>query len=197
MNFALKFLIFSCIILQIRAIHDGQLAKVRQFPHVALVQGSKYFCSGAIVTDRHVILAAHCLLDTDDVTVHVGKLSADSSSGQAIVSDTYWMHENFEMPAANDDIGIIRLPEALEFNKMVRKIGISIERNVDLDRDDKDVVLAGWGYTEEANEEADSLRYAEMSLIPIKKCLKYKKNYIEELTEDHICLKKERGMPCE
>ncbi|KAG5669780.1 hypothetical protein PVAND_000073 [Polypedilum vanderplanki] len=192
------FIHFSSIFLQTFAIYDGNTAKPNQFLHVALILTPDSFCTGSIITNTHILTAAHCLRDTDKVTIHIGtqSIEKDSLEGTTYVSDNFYIHENFEMPSAVDDIGIIKLPQPLEFNHNIQQIAISTKKNIETDGKDKKVFLSGWGHTVNREDVAENLQYTQMTLISLNECKKYKKHYIEDLGKNHICAKKIKGMPC-
>lgn len=126
------------------------------------------------------------------------------------------MHENFSMPSAANDIGIIELPERLNFSESIQPLEISTQPNVDLDETDTQVVIAGWnfihtlfnlilnwefiegwGFTHDNSGPADKLLYTRMKLITIHECFNYRQHYYEEMTENHICTKHVDGGPCD
>jgi secreted trypsin-like serine protease len=196
----MKLLLISlALFLETHAIYYGNTPDSHQFPYTVLIQASGTFCSGAIITDKHVVTSAHCLMSTKKVTVHVGAhhFEDDESDGEKFISEKFWIHEDFEMPSAVYDIGLIQLPEPLDFSHKVDQIAISIDSNVERSLKNKGVTVAGWGYTEESEDIADTLQYAEMNLISLKECMKFKKHYIEDLDEDNICMTRKKGMPCE
>lgn len=185
------------------AIYYGKVAENNQFPYVVLIHSPMSFCTGALISGRHVLTAAHCLMSIwigGKVTVYVGAnryLGYKSTDGQTMHSDKFWIHEHFRMPSAVFDIGIIELPEPLIWSEKIQWLKLSTKINADLDDEDKEVYLAGWGNSEYSHGITDKIRYTKMDLIPINECMIYKSNYVEDMNENHICTRKIYGMPCD
>ena len=202
-NFSKFFIILIAFQLNVVfGIHYGNKAEKNQFPFAVLVHSPQFFCAGALISNRHIITAAHCLMSIrkgGKVTVNVGAYEYygyRSTDGKTIHSDKFWIHENFKMPSAVFDIGLIELPEPLVRSEKINWLKLSTKLNADLDAEDKEVYLVGWGYTESSYGVADELRWTKMDLMPLDKCMEYKSHYIEDMNKDHICTRKTEGMPC-
>jgi secreted trypsin-like serine protease len=153
-----------------------------------------------LISDRHVLTAAHCLRNLrkgNKLKVDVGFYDRYQPGGKTLYSDKYWMHENFTMPSAVYDIGVVELPEALLESDNIKWLKLATKLNAESDSDDKDVEVAGWGDTEYYHGISEELQYANMSLITLDECKKYKSHYIEDLNDDHICAEKVKGDPCD
>ena len=62
-----------------------------------------------------------------------------------VVSKKFWIHENFTMPSAENDLSIIELPDAVNFTDYIKPIKISTKNDFE---DGKEIIvgLSGWGY---------------------------------------------------
>jgi secreted trypsin-like serine protease len=178
------------------AIYNATFAEPKQFPYSVLVKRLHKFCTGAIISERHVITSAHCVMQSSDsvfVTVGAHKYSDD---GEEIESRRFWIHENFTMPTAVHDIAIVELKKTLSFDEAIQKIEISTKADVELDADEGEITVAGWGFRSEWDR-SDVLMYTRMKLLPLEECMQYKSYYIEALNENNICAVAVEGMPCE
>lgn len=195
-------ILFAICLNAVSSIHNGEEARKHGFPYAVLVHSPQFFCSGALISDRHVLTAAHCLMSIKKggkAKVNVGAheyYGLGRTDGKTIYSDKFWIHENFTMPSAVFDIAIIELPESLVRSENISWLKLSTNPHADLDAEDKEIFLAGWGYTELHDGSAERLQYTKMNLIPLNQCKKYKSHYIEDMTERHICTEKITGMPC-
>jgi hypothetical protein len=134
--------------------------------------------------------------------------------GEQVHSDKFWIHENFTMPSAVNDIGLIELKNQIIPSKEVNFIGIDPRVNVDYDENGREVIIGGWGellifFSKQNNlnqklnlgyhaphTNSYQLRFTTMKLMPFHECKKFNNFYIESLTKDHICVENER-LPCE
>jgi hypothetical protein len=108
-----------------------------------------------------------------------------------IRSKKYWTHENFSMPYAENDLGIIELPFSVNFTEQIQPIKIMNDTKFDsnLDEEQKETlaVISGWGYQGSDYEPAEILQTARMRLLTYKECEKYQPHFVEKMTRNHIC----------
>lgn len=104
----------------------GGQTTVEAAPYQVSLQGLNYnngqyihFCGGSILTEKHIVTAAHCLMDwpVDNITVVVGTSTWDVGGVRHAV-EKYEIHEKYQI-LETSDIGIITLMEPLEFNDKV------------------------------------------------------------------------------
>jgi len=134
----------SCGLRETKSTHriiGGASSKPHDWPWLAvLCHGSgtaDCFCGASVITSRHVITAAHCLHEKDvestywpEVSVNFGKhnLADNSEDSQSRRIEDAVMHPDWKTKTtASDqkydaDIAILRLSEAITFNKRVKPI---------------------------------------------------------------------------
>lgn len=80
-----------------------------------------HFCSGTILSERHVVTAAHCLTNWEpsEISVVAGT-SVWNSGGVRRIAKKFESHADY-MHLGGNDIAIITLDEPLAFGKMVMK----------------------------------------------------------------------------
>lgn len=103
-----------------------------------------------------------------------------------VISRKFWIHENFTMPSAENDLGIIELPEAINFTDSIHSIRISTRENIE---NGKEIIagLSGWGYRKGEYQASEMLQTSRLKLIPHEDCIKFQGYYVETLTKNHIC----------
>lgn len=147
----LKVILLTFSFTSVTSIFNGRLAKRHQFPYIALVNSPRFYCAGTLISRSHVLTASHCLMSVkqgNPINVTLGAFEYyghSKSDGLLIQSFKFWMHENFSMPSAVNDIGLIELPKAVEESFAIKPIGIETKLNADYDFKDNYVVVSGWG----------------------------------------------------
>jgi secreted trypsin-like serine protease len=133
------------------------------------------------------------LTDKDEVRVILGAHNYynPEEAGRIMVrSRKYWVHENFSMPLAENDLGIIELPQPVEFSDQIQPIKLMTDENFDANLTEARetiAVISGWGYQNSEYEPAEILQTARMKLLPYSECKKYQGHFVEKMTQNHIC----------
>lgn len=173
-------------------IFNGQDAMENEFPYMAFVSAG-FSCSGSLINEQFVLTAAHCLMDSSEGDLFKVTLGdrrspfhSDESPIKFYESMKFWVHENFTMPSAENDVGLIKLPHPIEFSESVRPLRLSKNPSVDTADHQVDVILAGFGLSEGYGFKK-FLQKAKLKLLPINDCMKFQSNYVEKITKDHIC----------
>lgn len=119
-------------------------ALVNQRPDSNATSKYYHFCSGSILTVRHVVTAAHCLAGwrSEQLTVVAGTKVWNRADGVRHLVAGFEVHDKYEKLNGHD-IGMITLKEPLKFGARISSIPFDdsfVGAGVD-------VVLTGWGYT--------------------------------------------------
>lgn len=178
-----------------RRIYNGRSARGGEFPFIANVEAAGVTCGGALISQSFVVTAAHCLRFLDEhekFTITLGTVDfypfdEDDDAVKFRANMKFWMHENFTLPSAENDIAVVRLPSPVKLSEKIQPIKISRDGKVDQRAGDVLTVVMGWG-ERASGVPADFLQTARMRLIPISDCRRrYQSHFVETITMRHIC----------
>ncbi|XP_011646667.1 LOW QUALITY PROTEIN: transmembrane protease serine 6-like [Pogonomyrmex barbatus] len=107
-------------------VAGGKPADPKEWPWmVALLrQGAIQYCGGVLITDRHVLTAAHCVYryKPRDITVRLGEYdfttSEETRAMDFMVSEIR-MHRDFKQNTYENDIAIIKIHRPTVFNSYI------------------------------------------------------------------------------
>ncbi|MDK0809124.1 serine protease, partial [Clostridium perfringens] len=113
-------------------------------------------CVGSVLTSRHVLTAAHCLIGTALIP-RISRVRAGTSErgrgGDVWEVNSVIRHPDYSLKAFEGNVGIVRLQTALWFGAAIQQAritasGVTFPANVP-------VTLAGWGRTSQEDLWAD------------------------------------------
>lgn len=190
---------FSLTLCQER-IFNGHEAEEKEFPYMVNMRQMNYLrCGGALISNQHVLTAAHCLMDIGEdwhIRLALGGRHFNDIEPEPNEKDPnvvffrepmkFWIHEDFSMPSAENDIAIIELPRPVEFTEHIKPIEISADKEIDGGTEVVATIM-GYGKKEDGSIESETLQKAQVKLIPISDCFQYQPNFVETITTNHIC----------
>ncbi|CAG9565384.1 unnamed protein product [Danaus chrysippus] len=188
-------------------IIGGLNAAPKQFPWITRLGFSTreekeldWMCGGALLSDRHVITAAHCVVTSIEaklVTIRMGEYDTRTNPDCQLnkcappVQDrgikTIISHPNFNKPAFHNDIAVIVLDEPVEMNDYVIPICLPREEQLRqyLELGEK-LMVAGWGKMNMTTDErAKILQYVTVPVLKLEMCNTFGKRFT--LAESEIC----------
>lgn len=165
----------------------------------------RHYCGGTIISEYHVLTAAHCLdfmvgresrlfVVTGDLN---WRMSTGSLYGRRFGIEKLIIHSGYKSTAFGHDIGVIKTKESM---KPLKINGRYIVNSVCLpDRNAEhtgDAELVGWGLFSNRNEMAESLQIADVPILPRPLCVDlYRRRTgilqwligIELITDKQVC----------
>ncbi|KAJ0173669.1 hypothetical protein K1T71_010818 [Dendrolimus kikuchii] len=187
-------------------IIGGKNANLGQFPWIVRLGYKEYDnidwkCGGALITNSHVVTAAHCVQSTDEVpvvsSIRLGEydirtdpdclrnVCAPKVQDRKIKKIT--SHHCFNKPAFHNDLAVIELEKPVTLNNYVSPICLprKAEQLADQLVGDQ-VVVAGWGTMNMTTEDrADVLQVVSMPVVEPAKCDVFGKGY--KVAKSDIC----------
>nr|QHB21589.1 venom S1 protease with CUB domain 12 [Platymeris rhadamanthus] len=186
-----------------RRILNGVDAGPNEFPWMAaLLHKGAQICGGSIITEYHVMTAAHCTdrFLPEDVTVAVGinHLSKQERYRQIIQAASFINHDGYQLGyASKRDIGLIVLDDKIIFNEKVGPVCLPVYEPSNVYNND--VIAIGWGMmTPEEMETLDTevLKKTKLKAINMKVCNMVYDNRYEMNPVTQLCLWAPRSGTC-
>ncbi|KAI1942719.1 hypothetical protein LOZ66_001125 [Ophidiomyces ophidiicola] len=148
-------------------IIGGSPARQGQFPStVKLLKNDRSHCGGALIGDRLVLTAAHCVeVPASQLSIRAGSLKANEGGVTSRVARIS-KHSSWNMPRFNNDIAILHLETSIKQSSVI-KYG----RLTSSTADPRGAVLsAGWGRTSPAGPGSPNLLFIQTSMIDRQTC---------------------------
>ncbi|XP_045618724.1 coagulation factor X isoform X1 [Procambarus clarkii] len=131
-------------------IVGGKPADPKDWPWMAALLKSStntQYCGGTLVTDRHILTAAHCLkpFTAKDIRVRLGEYTFD----QTVTSDAidfgvteFRMHERYDSKTQENDIALVKLDKPATFSETIWPVCLPPPQTSYQGRDG---YVTGWG----------------------------------------------------
>uniref|UniRef100_A0A182VXJ8 Peptidase S1 domain-containing protein n=1 Tax=Anopheles minimus TaxID=112268 RepID=A0A182VXJ8_9DIPT len=125
----IEFEVYNCTNV-VQLIVGGEQAKYGEFPHHALLGYPKernprdydFLCGGTLISDQHVLTAAHCFSDQEPVIVRLGEYDTLAESDNEYNSEisSIRRHPNYKSGRSYDDIALVKLKYPVLLSKQIR-----------------------------------------------------------------------------
>ncbi|KAL7012718.1 hypothetical protein ACKWTF_015001 [Chironomus riparius] len=180
-------------------IINGSSTGRNDFPwNAALVlKSGSYFCGGTLVSNKHVVTAAHCMNEKKNahkftscdfsVLLGVHNLSIANEQGRILVDvNAIHIHPDWDVhsDSYDADIAVLELAEAVKFNKFVRPICVP-----DVESGAAGASLGtviGFGKTE-AGTISDVAKKIEISIYDFKNCSEHSSDHRSLISHRTFC----------
>jgi len=163
-----------------------------QFPYQVLIYYRKnsdnYMCGGAIISEQHILTAAHCVSDVSNIEVLAGSILRNSQETwiRASVSEVYiyeeYLPDNPTDPKGPyNDIAVIKLQESFPLDgKVTGSLKLA-----DMEFSSGELcTVTGWGSTREDGSVSNALRYVALKIVDRNTC---SRQLHKEIRPGEIC----------
>lgn len=173
-------------------IVGGEDAGLNEFPMMAgIVDGrlSQVYCGGTIISVKHVLSAAHCVMNRDPSNMGVLIGDHDISTGRDTNSTLfkvlqYVMHPSFVSTVRNSpyDISVITIIGLMRFTNEIGPACLPFQHSRD-SFSGAVVHILGWGTTEFGGGTSNILQKARVSVINLSQC----RNTFPNVLDNQMC----------
>ncbi|XP_077492497.1 chymotrypsinogen B-like [Amblyomma americanum] len=153
---------------------NGSTARNAQFPWMAKLElyyslhaADPYTCGASIITRRHVLTAAHCMIENGRRAVRTDVVygHADVQEASRVPVSNMLIHESY------NDIAILLVAQPFRFSPAVRPLCLQTRR---MDLVNRKAVAAGWGRTQQGKTPGtDDLQYTILKIVSNNVCRSY------------------------
>ncbi|KAF7993881.1 hypothetical protein HCN44_011150 [Aphidius gifuensis] len=175
--YQLMILLISSIFIQdVRGIVGGVDSNIIDLPYqVSLRRSSQHICGGAIISDRHILTAGHCIAGIfsspfTELTVASGSSTLNGPANVHFV-DNVIVHPGYVPRASTqrvkNDIAIIILENSIKENEFQSRIYLPNENTPS----GIVGVVSGWGRTSIDSKSSIVLKKASVNILSSMECL--------------------------
>ncbi|XP_075358577.1 inactive serine protease PAMR1 isoform X4 [Mycteria americana] len=165
-------------------------------------------CSGALVNERTVVVAAHCVTDlgktivlkTAELKVVLGKFYRDDDRDEKTIQNlrisAIIVHPNYDPILLDSDIAIIKLLDKARMSSRVQPICLSSSHDLTSSTEDLKIMVTGWKVLADIKDPGyknDTIRMGAVRMVDSLLCeQQYEDNGIQvSITDSMFCAKQD------
>lgn len=182
-------------------IVGGTETGVNEYPMMAgLVDPVRrdVYCGASIISERHVLTAAHCVINRDvkKVGVLVGDhdltTGADTNASRLFVATEFNIHPLYDDASLENDIAVVTVSDIINFSEEVGPACLPFQHQSDSFAGDY-VDLLGWGTVEFGGMKSNTLQKVTLSVVSYRDCRRSYPN----LSYSQLCTYGEKKDACQ
>ncbi|XP_033166466.1 chymotrypsin-2 [Drosophila mauritiana] len=191
-RFLFYILLFSLLYCDALAVEPfivgGQNAAEGDAPYQVSLQTllGSHLCGGAIISDRWIITAGHCVkgYPASRLQVATGTIRY-AEPGAVYYPDAIYLHCNYDSPKYQNDIGLLHLNESISFNTLTQAVELP---KSSFPRGASELVFTGWGSQSAAGTLPSQLQRVQQQHLSSPACESMMSAYEDlQLGPCHIC----------
>ncbi|OXB63219.1 hypothetical protein ASZ78_006508 [Callipepla squamata] len=167
-------------------------------------------CSGALVNERTVVVAAHCVTDlgktivlkTAELKVVLGKFYRDDDRDEKTIQNlrisAIIVHPNYDPILLDSDIAVIKLLDKARISSRVQPICLASSHDLTSSIEDLKIMVTGWKVLADIKDPGyknDTIRMGAVQMVDSLLCeQQYEDNGIQvSITDSMFCAKQDRA----
>lgn len=158
-------------------IVGGTLTNVNEYPWQAALadESGHQFCGGSLITDLHVVTAAHCVtgMKPGDLEVRLREHHLHQLSGTVLVTkgvNQIISHKKYNFKNDLNDIAILTLDSVVNVSPSL--LPVCLPSNAKATYGGVTATVTGWGATSSGGTSSDVLREVDVPVLPPAVCKK-------------------------
>ncbi|XP_065295367.1 trypsin-1-like isoform X2 [Dermacentor albipictus] len=126
-------------------------------------------CGGSIISPSFVLTAAHCINTYGKLPfwTRIYYNTTEMSKGPNVIVDKIIIHPEFTWDTLANDIALLKLRYALEFDQYVVPVCLPRQQ---LSLTNREAVVSGWGRVSEHGDPSEHLLYINRLILPYDMC---------------------------
>ncbi|XP_034114168.1 chymotrypsin-2 [Drosophila albomicans] len=174
-------------------IVGGEDAPAGMAPYQISLQGMKsgqHSCGGAIIDERWIVTAAHCIhgKSANALRVLTGTQDLQQNDTKYYYVDRIVEHCNYEPRKYRNDIALLHLNESIVFDNATQLVELQHEPLAAGDM----LLLTGWGTLSLGGEVPAKLQRLEVEYVPFEQCREAHGNSTN-VDIGHVCTYNDKG----
>ncbi|XP_022228356.2 chymotrypsin-2 [Drosophila obscura] len=174
-------------------VTGGTTAAEDSWPSIVSLQNvyGYHLCGGAIIDQEWIVTAASCVsgLRPRNVVVVTGTTDWWSLYAIYYFVDSIHVHCNFDKPLYHNDIALLHLSAAIEYNENTTSIALA---DIDELQEGETLTFAGWGSPTASGTYERYLQEASGDYVSVEKC-RTELGGTDDVDLGHVCLQLPAG----
>ncbi|XP_058123862.1 serine protease snake-like [Anopheles coustani] len=177
----------------VELIAGGKPAQNGEFPHHALLGYSKngakyeYKCGGTLISDQHVLTAAHCFATEYPSVVRLGVYDILKDAGHEVAIEGFLRHPDHRYTKVYHDIALVKLEQRVFLDANIRPACLwdSEIRNT------SKYIATGFGKNETQGERTTQMMKVVLEEFPVQDCYsryRFSSRFGLGITDGQLCV---------